>query len=374
MAIQTLSFTQIVSNTVAAIQGAASQLVDLTVGSILRAYTEAIALITLWLQGIALQIASLTRFATSSGPDADSWAADFGFARLPAQAAEGDVTFSRFTATAQATIPVGTVVQTADGSQKYQVIADTTQTAYNAGLNAYVLPAMTSSCTATIQALTAGAAANVQAGLINTLGAAISGVDTVTNAAAFTTGADAQSDSAFRVAFIAYLLTLSKATKAAIINAAESVQQGITCTFTENYNYAGTYTLGYFYLVVDDGTGSPSGGLLSTISNAVDLVRPVGSTFGIFAPSLETANVAMTITTATGYSHPTIVSLVQTALQTYINGLGIGVSLPFTQLATVAYGASPAVTNVTGVTLNSGTADLAATNKQAIRAGTLSVT
>ena len=95
MAINTQSFGVIVQNAVTAVQGAARQLLDFTVGSVLRAVVEATAAMALWLQGIALQIASLTRFSTSNGPDADSWAADFNFPRLAAQAAQGSVIFSR---------------------------------------------------------------------------------------------------------------------------------------------------------------------------------------------------------------------------------------------------------------------------------------
>ncbi|MGL1423582.1 baseplate J/gp47 family protein, partial [Vibrio parahaemolyticus] len=69
-------------------------------------------------------------------------------------------------------------------------------------------------------------------------------------------------------------------------------------------------------------------------------------TYGIFGPVQQTANVSMTITTATGYIHADVVALVTAALQTYINTLGLGNSLSYTKLATVAYGASPGVTNV----------------------------
>ena len=374
MAIQTQNFATIVGNAVTAIQGASKQLVDMTIGSVLRAFVEAVAAIALWLQGIALQIASLTRFATSNGADADSWAADFGFARLAAQQATGQVTFARFTSTTQVLVPLASVVQTADGSQKYTVIADTNQTAYSATLGGYVMAAGVTSCVATVKSVNAAAAANAAIAAINTLGQTIAGVDTVTNAAAFTTGADAETDAAFRSRFVGYINSLSKATMAAIGNAILAIQQGINYTLTEGYAYGGAAQLGYFYVVVDDGTGAPSGTFLSTVSNAVDAVRPVGSTFGVFAPVLVTANVAMATTTASGYNHAAIVALVQAAVQSYINGLVIGQTLPYTKLSQLAYGASPAVTNVTGITLNGGTADLTATNQQVIKAGTISVT
>ncbi len=373
MAINTQTFTDLVRNQVAAIQGAASTLIDLTIGSILRAVVEANAAVVLWLQGLILQLLAATRAATSSAADLDTWVADYGVARLAAVAATGQVTFSRFTATQQAEIPVGSSVQTADGSQVFTVTADTTNPAYSATLGGYVIAVGVSSINVPVQASVAGAGANVSIGQINTITQAMPGVDTVSNAAAFINGADAESDAALRARFVAFVASLSKATKGAIGYAITSLQSGLTYTLVENQLYNGTTQIDYFFVVVDDGTGSPSSTLLSTISNAIDAVRPACSTFGVFAPVVVTANVNLTITTAAGYTHSAEVATVAAALTNYINSLALGQSLPWSKLAQVAYDASPGVTNVTGVTLNSGSADLSATSKQVIKAGTVAV-
>src|ERR1019366_8376541 len=99
--LSTRNFTDIVRGTVAAIQAGSTQLLNLTVGSVLRAIVEANAGVILWLQGRVTYVLTLTRFNTSKGVDADSWAADFGFTREPAKPATGQVTFGRFTTTAQ---------------------------------------------------------------------------------------------------------------------------------------------------------------------------------------------------------------------------------------------------------------------------------
>lgn len=372
MAISTKLFTTIVSDTVTAIQGAARSLVDLTVGSILRSFAEANAFIVLWLQGIALQLAALTRFATSSGTDADSWAADFGFPRLAAIAATGQVTFSRFTATNQASIALGTVVQTADGTQQYVVIADTTQTAYNAGTQTYVIPAGTASAVVTVQAVNAAAAANVSAGSISVLGQALAYVDTVSNAAAFVNGADAESDTAYRARFVSYIASLPRATKTAVGFAITSIKPGINYTLTENQTYAGVTQFGYFFVVVDDGTGSPSGSFLSAVSNAIDAYRPLNSSFGVFAPVVITAAVNLTLTTSAGFVRATVVAAVNAALLAYINSLPIGATLNYTRIASVAYGVA-GVSNVSGVTINSGTTDLPVTAVQIVKAGLITI-
>jgi hypothetical protein len=61
------------------------------------------------------------------------------------------------------------------------------------------------------------------------------------------------------------------------------------------------------------------------------------------------------------------------AIQVYISSLSLGQILPYTQLASIAYAVSPAITNVSAILLNGSTADLAATNKQVIRPGTITV-
>jgi phage-related baseplate assembly protein len=151
------------------------------------------------------------------------------------------------------------------------------------------------------------------------------------------------------------------------------VQQGLSYTLIENTQYNGTTQQGYFTVVVDNGTGSPPGQLLTNVANAVNGVRPLGSTFGVFAPVVVNATVVMTITTATGYVHATVAAAVQSTLQTYINTLGLGNSLFYTRLAQVAYSV-PGVTEVlVGYTLNGGSVDLAATALQTIRASTITV-
>lgn len=373
MAITTKDFPTLVSQQVAAIQAGATTLIDLTIGSVLRAIVEANAAVVLWLQGLILQLLATTRAATSNGPDLDSFVADFGLARLPAISATGTVTFSRFTSTVQATISIGTTVQTADGSQVYSVIADTSNSAYNQTLGVYVIPAGTASAQVTVQAITAGSGANVAAGQINTLASAVPYVDTVNNAAAFTTGTDAEADATLRTRFVAYIASLSKATKSAVGAGITGIQAGMHYTLVENQTYAGAAQNGFFFAVVDDGTGAPPAALITQVSNAIDAVRPVTSTFAVYSPVVVTANVAMTVSVASGYDPVATKAAVQAALTALVNGLQLGQTLPYTRLVQAAYDASPGVINVSGITLNGGTADITVNTYSVIKAGTIAV-
>lgn len=371
MALNTKTFDQLVADQVTAIQAACLSLIDFTIGSILRAIVESNSQVAIWVQGLILQVLAMTRAATSSGTDLDSWAADFNFYRNIGNASSGLVTFSRFTATAAAFIPVGTQIQTSDASpETFAVIADPTNVMWNASRNGYDLPGGIVSISVPVLALAIGAAGNVLAGQCNILTGSISGVDTVANANAFVNGADPETDPAFRTRFVAYIGSLSKATKNAISYAISTVQAGITFTLTENLNFAGASQPGYFYAVVDDGTGSPPSSLLTAIYAAVDPVRGFTISFGIFAPSLVTASVVMTVTSA---NHAADAAAAQLAINAYITALGMGQGLPYSRLSQIAYDSSPTITNVTAVTLNGATADLSATNKQRIMPGTITV-
>jgi hypothetical protein len=366
-------FTTLVRDQVTAIQGRAAGLVDFTIGSLLRAITESNASILQWLQQLIVTLLATTRASTSSGADLDSWMADFGFYRLSASFATGSVTYSRFTPTNPALIPIGALVGSTDGSQQFSVTIDTTNVLYNATLGGYLIPGGTASATVPVIASTAGAAGNALIGTVTVIVGSIPGIDTVTNSTVFANGVDPETDEAFRARFVLWVQSLSKATKAAIGFALSSMQQGVSYTLTENQDYSGNTLYGYFYAVVDDGSGAPSGAFLVSAAAAIESVRGFTSRYGVFPPVLVTANVAMTITTDPSVTHSVVVAQVTSAIQAYISGLTLGQILPYTQLAAIAYAVTPAITNVSGVLLNGGIADVGATNKQVIRPGTVAV-
>lgn len=373
MALNTKDFDALVNQQATAIQGQQPLLSNFNPGSILRAIIEAVAGVVMYAQNLLLAIFAMARASTSTGADLDSWMADFGLTRLPAIAATGAVTFARFNPASAATVPVGTAVETSDGSQIFAVIADTTNPAYVPSQNAYAIGVGIGSIDITVQANTPGTGGNVVAGALNTLTSAIVGVDTVTNALAFNNGVDQESDDAFRARFQGFIGTLAQGTVAAVGQAIIDLQADLTYSITENQQYSGATDFGYFYVVVDDGTGSPPSPLLANVTVAIDQVRAAGIRFGVFGPSVLTANLAMTITSAAGYTHANVVAAVVAALQAYVNTLGVGVTLPFTILSFIAYGV-PGVTNVSGISINSGTADLVPTAKQVVKTGTVLVT
>jgi len=373
MQLQLQNFSTMVANAAAAVQAAASALIDLTVGSTLRAILEANAALGLWMQWLIVEVLSTTRAATSNGVDLDSFVADFSVTRLPASSAAGIVQFSRFTPTLAALIPLGTSLRSADGSMSFAVVQDSSNSAWSSTQNGYVLGAGISNVSVPIQATLAGNAGNVQAGVITLLASAIPGIDTVTNAAPLAGGLDAESDAALRTRFSAYLATRSRGTPLAVGNAVLSVRQGLDYTLQENTSPTGASQIGCFVLTVDDGSGAPTSSLLASVASAVEATRPIGALYTVQAPTLLSANISLTIITPANVTHATIVGNVATALASAITALSIGVPLPWSRITQLAYAADPNVINVTNVLLNGGTTDLIPTASGLIRPGAISV-
>lgn len=350
-------FAELVAEQTTAIQAKNAQLVDLRIGSILRAVVESNASVGLWLESNILLVLQAIRASTAVGTDLDSWMADFGQTRLAPHFAVGTVTFARFTATSQALVNVGALVQTADNTQQFAVIVDLTNPHYDAVNSRYVLPIGLASLDIKVQAVNAGTQGNVSAGQITSLVQPITFIDTVNNALAFTSGVDSESDAAFRARFVLYINSLSKATPGAIRYALSSISPAIRYSLVEDKNLDGSVHTGFFYAVVDDGTGSPDANFLSTCYAAVDAVRAAGITFAIFAPSTLGVTVLMTITTLTGFVHATVASAVAAAITAYLNSLQIGQTLGYSRLYQAAYSIT-GVDTVVSATINGGTSDI----------------
>lgn len=372
MILNTKNYSTLVSDFAAAVQGSASTLLNFLVGSVLRAIGQSVASVVMWLQGLVLQLLTVTRLASSSGTDVDSFLSDFGFSRLPSVQAVGLVTFSRATPTIAASIPVGAIVASGDGSQQFAVIADPTNTAYNAGFNAYLLAVNVASVNVTVQAVNGGTGGNVSAGGISILQTGVAGVDTVTNGSPFTTGINAESDPAVKIRFVNYLASLFNASESALTFAIKSVNQNLQVQIVEQ-----TFGSPAVLLYVDDGSGSIAGALVSAASVAANKVRAAGIIIGVLAASKLTANVSFVIATAPGYVHNTVVGQAALAVTSFINGIGLNDTpadsqLSYLQLASIAFGV-PGVTDVTQLLLNGGNVDLVPASGQTIKAGTVTV-
>jgi hypothetical protein len=98
----------------------------------------------------------------------------------------------------------------------------------------------------------------------------------------------------------------------------------------------------------------------------------VGTSFTVQPPAVTTATVSLTVA-AEGVPQVEVAAAAQPAIVALIAGLGIGEPLRWSRIAQLAYGASPAVANVTLVLVNGGTADLMPGAQGVVRPGTVLV-
>jgi hypothetical protein len=334
---------------------------------------------------LVLGLLATTRLSTSTGQDVDTFVADFGLPpREAAVSAIGQVLFSRFTPTNSTTIPAGApsinaagvvtysggaTVQTADGTEPFQVIPDPTQTYFNVAANAYIIPAGTTSGQATVQAVNPGTQGNVANGTITTISTAIVGVDTVTNPNSFANGANQETDVQVMTRFQSYIQGLRAAIYSAVVSAIEGLQQGIQFEIVENQTLAGASQPGFFYVIISPFT-TP---IHDAVYSAINAIRGLSITFAVYAASQLTANVVVTVTAAPEYTLASVEAAVQTAIENFIAAVPLGSSLSWSQLYAVVWGVPGVAIPVTNLTLNGGTADLVPTAQQQVVAGTVVV-
>lgn len=373
------SFKTIVANACAAMQSTCATITNVDPGSVFLAIQEGSASVMLWLQYQTALVLQATRLSTSQGTDVDSYVADFGQVRAAAVAATGPVLFARNSPTQAAflapyvvttnsdgsTTVTGVSVKTIDGTQSFGVYEDTTNSLWSTALGGYVIPIGTANGSIPVQALVAGTGGNVAAGTIGLISSNVPGVDTVTNAVAFTNGVAVQSDPSLRQQFQAYFASLARGTYAAIMYAVSIVQQNLTAQAVE--------VPGSFSVYFDDGSGNPPTATRNAVYASVNNYRAFGIPFAVYGPTTLAADIVMTIVAASGYASANLVGPVATAVTAYVNALPMGAGLSYLPLAALAYNSTPGIADITGLTVNGGTADIAGATGQIIRCSTAPV-
>jgi uncharacterized phage protein gp47/JayE len=360
MNLPTRDFTDIVRDMSSAIIASAGRLIDISVGSVLRAIIEANAAIVLWVQWLVLLTLQTTRASTSTGADLDSWMADFSLSRLPATTASGTATFSRFVGTAAAFVPAGALIKTQDGSITFVIDIDASNPAWQPVLNAYCLASGVMSIDLPIIASAAGLSGNVLSNTVAVLASALPGIDIINNETATSGGGDPEADGAFRVRFANFFAARSRATMDAIAYAISLVGPDLKHVIQENVDAGGNVRIGNMLIVVDNGSGLLSQTLLNSLSVAIQAVRPIGTTFSIQPPQIIQVQVSLTILLRSESPTSTIQASLQSAIESYIGNLRIGSTLSITRISQLAYWTEPRIINVSNVALNGQGMDLVA--------------
>jgi hypothetical protein len=368
------SFSQLVQDQINSIQSSGGLLTDFQEGSILLAIIEANAANSIWIQALISAELAITRLQSSFGNNVDTFIEQFGFRRPAAVASSGSVTFSRSDTSILSYIPAtSTIVSASSTNVQFTTILDTANPNYDPVTNSYVMAISAGTITVPVRCTQTGTIGNVNSGQINTINSPLTNVNTVTNASSFTNGLEAASDSQTKVDFVLYLQGLSRATyqaiQFAVLNTPTYGLQVKRYQIIENKDTSNNTLYGFFFVVVDDGTGSPSNDLINAVKANIEFYRGLSIMYDVIAPVPVTMTISaqLTLNTSADTALQTQVTAnVKLALNNYINNLPIGgvklITWPlttsgylyFSELFDIIFNADPNIISIPSLTLDYG--------------------
>ncbi|QDH16778.1 baseplate J/gp47 family protein [Swingsia samuiensis] len=374
MLLPTRSLSSFVTTALRIAQSSCNQLLDISVGSPVRALVESVGSMALWLQHLIIQMLLKARLATSSGVDCDSFVEDFGMVRLPGQASTGAVTMTSFISDQiSAVIMPGDIVRTVSGLS-FSVVKDTALATWSPDIGGYIRQAGTQSILIPVECQVKGSIGNVDAGAIALMGTSIAGIDVVTNENAFLNGSDQESDIQLRKRFPLWLASRATASEMAVGNAISNVQTGISYFVKEGADPSGALRGGYFTVVVDDGSGVPTDDILARVYKSIDEVRALGVGFSVLRPSILVVDVSMTVVVPFSTSVLSAESSIRNVITEDIRSNGVGNGYAYSRLSYLAYvGARVDVSSVLDVRLNGEQKDIIPNGKQTLIVGSVQI-
>jgi uncharacterized phage protein gp47/JayE len=370
MPLTPITFNSLVSQMGTSLTSNTPKVTNLTPGSVALAIIKSVAGVIISVQQLITYVYSVCRLATSTGPDVDSFINDYGMERLPAVPSSGSLTLTRNSTSGVLIVTVGSTAQTVINNTQFAVIADTGQPAWDPVDGYYKFNDGQGTIDVTVQAVVPGAASNVSANTITTMVSGFTGVNSITNQAAFANGEDAESDAAVKIRFPLYLASLKTASIPAVEGAILSVQAGLTYQISEYLHFDGiTAFPGGFTVIVDDGSGAPDSAFLAAVAAAVEAVHAAGVEFGVYAPVVVPINVSVYIAPS-NVSQAVANAAVTQAIAVYIHSLGVGVSCSLVGVAN-AIQSVPQVYAYANLTLNGSEADVPIAINQLAQIGTV---
>lgn len=364
---------ELLSSQVTAMQSAAGSILDFSVGSDYRAIIESNMGNSLWLQALISSLLSVTRLLTCSGVDVDTFVGDFGLKRRPGTSSFGLATFSRNTTGTVVYIPVGTKVLSRVNGITYSVQKDTTNTNWDIVHESYVLNLSIYAIDVPIKADSVGVITNCLANQITTISGVLPGVDAVTNAQPFVNGTNQQSDQSLKDEFILYLASLSRAVKQAIQYAVSIVPGVVRYKVVENKTILGATQLGFFYVVIDDGSGAASSDLLGNVSVSVEAYRGLTIQYAVYDPVPFPISITAHVFNENLNDETEIHDKVVAALENYITAQKFDALFAYSRVPSIIYGADNRITDVTSYTLNGGILDIQLTGREIMTVGTINI-
>jgi uncharacterized phage protein gp47/JayE len=368
---QLKNFVSISASIINRMKATQTQITDFNVGAMGRTLVEAPAaeIDELYQQAFNLVNAAIPVSVYTS----------FSFPALAALAATGLV---RVVITAQ-TVP--TLV-----SGGTQFPATTTSTIY-ASSSDVIIAAGSTFADVPVAATTTGAATNLPAGTVFTMTPSPNGFISASNLSAFDNGIDAETDPEQEIRFNNFISTLPRGTVPALkyglslTTVTDSLgnvtERVVFSSIVEPYVTDQTQPIALVNCYIHNGIGGTSSAL---VARANQIIYGYYLADGTPVPGWKAAGVNVTINAATevplavtghlfalaGFDQPTLCTLAQSAVFTYLQNLPIGATALFAEIIALVMG----ITGVANFTLSAPTGDTTSTASTKIMPGVISIT
>jgi len=327
-------FEQIAASMMNLMASVQASITDYNIGSVNRTMLEAVAL-------ELEEIYYRTFQGILDGIPAGVYEA-FGFGKLPATPAVGNVTFGRSAAaTVSYTVPTGTVVATATGL-RFTTTEEVVILAGNTSVNVQVA------------ASDAGAAGNVAANSIILMTIAVLGIETVTNGLPTSGGADEETADGQQARFTEYVLGLARSPINGIEAGAKTVtlvdagsglitERVVLAKIVEPYLLDQREPVGIATLYIDNGAGGASVDLVIKAQQVIDGYidaegvtimgyRAAGVVINVVAVTLFSQDVSALVTLDSGADQATVDTSLRNAIDAVFSGINISDGLDWPTL------------------------------------------
>lgn len=291
---------------------------------------------------------------TAEGKYLDYHAGMRALTRLPAVCARGEVTFTLTNAlAAEVVIPAGSLCMTAGGF----AVKTLEEGGIAAGETAVTVAA---------EAVEPGAKGNLAAGSIVTMAAYPTGVTGCTNAAAFSGGADEESDGELRARILTSYKRLPNGANAAWYESRVLDMEGVAAVRVLP-RARGTGTVD---IILSSEGGMPSAELLEEVQSRLDEQREICVDIQVRSPEEKEVDITLSVAAEAGYGFEAVRQGVENALRSFFNGNRLGKSVLLAQLGAIVYG----VEGVANYVFSQPSADIAGADVVLPTLGALTVT
>lgn len=290
---------------------------------------------------------------------------EFGLTRLPAIKATGTVTFNGVNGTQ---IPAGTLIGTTApaGQSPIQFVTDDLGTISGGSVSIAVTASL------------AGLSGNVAINAINVMLTSISGITSIANAAATSGGADEETDDFYRARLLRKAREPSHGgNKSDYILWAREASPQVGKVGIDPLG-SGNGTVDVYFLTRDNLV--PDAALITIVQDYIAPLptaqgggkAPIGATVDVQAATLDTVDVAVTITALPGFTAADVKTAVDTAIKKFLNDLDIGVDVLYHALSSTIMSVV-GVSTMSAYTVDAGVIDVVIAASAKATPGTITV-